>query len=896
MAGSTSAGPDEPDPPAASPRLWLKITDPDAGLPAPPPGADVRVLLPQGRQFAVLQEKLAANDVEARQVRHLVEDETLTGRPDGRVTAAATECFLVRPARREFPAVSGTSARAAQDAFALLWDLHEPAAAAGPESVDAAEIVPAEWLPYLPHRTLNPAQAAAIPPILAGLEHLVVVAPTGAGKTVVGMAAALRTILEQGRKVAWLVPQRSLTDELDRDLELWRRAGLRVERLSGEYSVDIERVREADLWVATTEKFESMCRASSLREALTEVGCVIVDEIHLLGDPERGPVLEALLARMRGTTAGMRIIGLSATVSNADQVADWLGARLVRVAWRPSRLTWQLPTIATHRDWSLVESSRIRLASALAAMVTAEGGSVVVFCGSKRNVRRTALIIAGSRGARTDGVRLDDLDELHRVCRQAGVGLHYKGWEHKRQAEDDFRARRLDILVATSTVAAGVNLPARAVIVQDTEVGMNPIDVATVQQMFGRAGRVGAGETEGWAFMIVTEEERARWQARLVSGHTVGSQIESSLPDHVLAEAVQRRVHSLREAERWWVGTLAHHQGNRSLEPLRRAVSFLVDAGFLAAEAAESPEADGSDDVRFLPTELGNLTARLMVPTTVGHALRVALADSPLPDAPDEAEERIIDLLSTLVPKLARTAINEELKGVVNRLLRPDGGGAYRPGDLARTALLLVAGSPGAFHRGARTIRGLPYQALYPVLEEAPRYLHWIGCQGPLGTVHPWSAIVSADLSRRVKWRRCQPPRGAGRLLWMCEQMATTMHAEDVVPQLWAAATGTGWTAPDWTSTAPPRHCRMGAEDYQALLRGRATNAVIDLHANRTKAAGPEGSVLVTWSGRRHRLAPMPQGRASIQDPEFDAAQREAAVFTWRGDYRATGWLASYTG
>lgn len=870
--------------------LWVKQTDPDAELPVTPLDADVRVLIPAGKEFEDLRNKLSANGIEAREIPYLVETETITGR-DGLDTDACTvvtsECPLIRSRPRQFQRLSGAAATAARDTYNLLWQTHAPAGPGESDAVPAAKAVPETWLRLLPYPMLNPAQAAAVPLVLEQDDHLVIVAPTGAGKTVIGMTAALRAIIGEGRKAAWLVPQRSLTDELDFDLEAWRREGLRVERLSGEHSVDAAKVREADLWVATTEKFEAMCRASALREALDEIGCLIVDEIHLLGDTDRGPVLEALLARMRSSGNGMRILGLSATVSNAEQIAGWLGARLLRLSWRPSRLTWQTPTIAAHRDWNLVETARIRLATALTTMITRDGGSVLVFCGSKRNVRRTALILAGARGADTKGLHPDNTERLHEACQSAGVGLHYKGWEHRKQAEADFRARRLDVLVATTTVAAGVNLPARAVIVQDTEIGLNPIDVATVQQMFGRAGRVGAGENEGWAFLIVTENERPAWQAKLTAGHTVRSQIETSLPDHVLAEAVQHRVRSSTEAEHWWVGTLAHLQGNRSLEPLRQAVDFLIDAGMLIATG------NPGKDAGFTPTELGKLTARLMVPATVGHELRLAVTDSPIPDTPGEAEANLIGLVSTLVPKLARTAINEELKASVSRLLRPDDPTNYQPGDLARVALHLVAENPTAFHRSARTVAGIPYMALYPVLEEAPRYLHWIGCQGLLGAIHPWAAIVAADLSKRVRWRRCQPPRGAGRLLWMCEQMATPAHLEETVPTLWDAATRRGLSSPDWTSRGRPHHCRLNDEDYQALLRERATNATIKKHDLHVVASGPNGSMLVVWQGTRYRGTPMPRGEATA--PTIDGSDSgDTALFTWKGDYQATGWLSSY--
>jgi len=860
-------------------RYWLKIADPRAEPPTFPDGADIRVLLPASDEFHDLRAKLTANGVDWRAVRYLMDDEIITHR-----SSQVSECYLARSARRQPFTTTGPEAAVAQDAFKVLWDSNVGTSETA-SSLPTEKLVARDWLRFLPYPSFNPAQAEAVPPILGDSSHVVVVAPTGAGKTTVGMVAALRAVVEEGRKAAWLVPQRSLTDELDRELDHWRREGLRVERLSGEYSVDVERVREADVWVATTEKFEAMCRASSLREALAEVACLIVDEIHLLGDPERGPILEALLARMRGNDQ-VRIVGLSATVANADEIAAWLGARLVRVAWRPSTLTWQLPVIATHRDWSLVESARIRMANALTGMITQDGGSALVFCGSKRGVRRTALVIAGSRGVRTDGVHPDDLDRLYEVCREARIGLHYKGWDHKREAEKAFRAREIDVLVATSTVAAGVNLPARAVIVQDTEVGMNPIDVATVQQMFGRAGRVGHGERDGWAFLIVTEQERQRWQAKLVAGNTVRSRIEASLPDHVLAEVVQRRIGSLREAEDWWVGTLACHQGSRSLQPLREAIRFLIEGQFISGAEA----ADG--EFVLAPTDLGKVTARLMLPAAVGHEIRVALAESALPDSPDEAERTVIDLIAGLVPKLAQSAINEELKVVVNRLLHPDGSGSYQRGDLARVALGLVASTPEAFHRGARTIAGIPYLALYPVLEDAPRYLHWIGCQGQLGTVHPWSAVVAADLSRRVKWRRCQPLRGAGRLLWMCEQMATPAHAEDLVPALWNAARARGINDPDWSARGVPSQCRLDDEAYRALLKERVTGVILERSADLIAVSAPDASAVVTWSGRRFSRVSLSQGNASV--PVFDD-DTQVAVFTWRGDYRATGWLDRYS-
>lgn len=863
------------------------------------------MLIPADPRFARLRESLLAQRIPYRAVRYLREQELINDlNPPRRLSV--TIAIAGRSARSSHP-LTGPAAQAARDGFDLMWHDHADTEAGPMRSVRAETVVPAEWVRFLPYPVMNPAQAEAIPRIIHDDDHLIVVAPTGAGKTVIGMVGVLRTVLEQGKKAAWLVPQRSLTEELNRELDSWRSRGLRVERLSGEHRVDAERIRAADLWVTTTEKFEALSRTASMREALAEVGCLVVDEIHLLGDGSRGSFLEAILARVRDDGSRVRIVGLSATVANVDQLASWLQASTVRVRWRPTRLTWQLPMVADHADWGVTEAAKIRVTAAIVDAVSKGEGSVLVFCGSKRSVRRTALIIAANRGVNVFDVDPDDADAVHAACQAARIGLHYKGWEHKREAENGFRARELDVLVATSTVAAGVNLPARAVVVQDTEVGMKPIDVATVQQMFGRAGRLGAGERQGWAFLLVNETERAIWQRQLLAGFRVDSQIHSSVAEHVLAEAIQHRIGSVADAHRWWKNTLSYHQGSHDITPLRQAVGFLLDTEFLR----RVPTGEGDDG--FLATELGMVTGRLMVSPTVCHDLREHLSSIDLPESAEDAERLLIDALATQVPKLSHAAVSEAIKphvlhlkwarGIVSR----DHGAfndqqphdlttaAYGPGDLARAAMLAVANSPAAFRADARTIGGVPYSTMSPVLEEAPRYLHWLGCQGFLATVHPWVAIVAADLGRRIRWRRVQPPRGAGRLLWMCEQMATAAYAEEIVLDLWTAATTRGLAGPDWSETGRPRGCQLDPAEYATLLRDRTTGSVLTDNDGTVTARSTTAATLVTWSGSNFRAVSAPHGQdATTTTPSADQDRRGAALFTRRGDYRSTGWLSDY--
>ncbi|MDI5973979.1 DEAD/DEAH box helicase [Streptomyces sp. SL13] len=866
---------------------------------------DIRVITPPGPDFDALHTFLADHDGQTRTAEHWVESEQITTIGDlGNPTDLTT-----RPLTTGTP-TAGPPAYAARDAFAAQWDALAdlPPTEAAPY-IPVTDLVPADWQHLLPHPTFNPVQAAAVPAILDQDQHTVIVAPTGAGKTAIGMVAALHTHT-RGRKAAWLVPQRSLTDELDRDLETWRRAGRKVVRLTGEYAVDAELIRTADLWVATTEKFEAISRTGSLRAALTEVGCLIVDEIHLLGDPTRGPVLEALLTRVREDSTQVRIIGLSATVANAEQVADWLSARLIRSPWRPTRLTWQLPVLPDTADdpaWNTRAQVRTAHAVRLTRAITETGGSVLIFCGSKRGVRTTALALATDRGAPTKGADADDNELVERLCTRAGVRLHYRDWPHKHEAEHAFRTRQADILVATSTVAAGVNLPARAVIVRDTQVGMDCIEVSMVQQMFGRAGRIGAGEREGWAYLLTSPTQRPEWQARLAAGYTVTSRIRDHLPDHVLAEAVQGRLTDLDQAETWWTKTFAHHQGHHHLDPLHDALDFLHDTGYLH----RTPHPNGNDQLTI--TETGKLTSRFMVEADIATTLTDTLQTLPTPNNPDDAENTLITLLSTHLPALEQAPFTERAKTALYQVLRNGGHtNTHNPpptpeddndkptaGDLARAVLLLVANSPKTFRTRSSHILGIPIDSMTQILDEARRYLAWLAAQGHLATIHPWAAIVAADLAQRIRWRTLGPHRGSGRLLWMCERMATPTHTHHLVPTMWHAARQRGINAPDWPGTTPPSTCRLHPDDYRALLATRTTGIDLDHHPDSIRIRAPRGTTAHLWTGTtliRHACdgtgtdlsyPGIPSGSDS------SGRNRGGAVFT-RGDHLGVGWLSAY--
>lgn len=769
---------------------------------------------------------------------------------------------------------------ASQAAFAITWDALS-AEVAQVEYEDGAKHLPAELAEYLPYPTVNPAQAQAAPYIM-GDRPVVVVAPTGAGKTVIGMMAAIKEIKQSGRKAAWLVPQRTLTAELDRELEAWRKMGVKVVSLSGEATTDAEKTKNADLWVATTEKFEALCRASSMKEAISGIGTVIVDEIHLLGEPSRGPVLESLLARIRQEGSGARLVGLSATAANANQVAQWLNADLVEITWRPTRLTNQLLTLPVTDSRAEEDEVRNETVTSL-VQETAEGdGSTLVFCGSKHNVRSTALAIAASRGARgAHGTQPGDIEAVAEVCAEAGVGLHYSDWPHKKEAERQFRERETDVLVATSTLAAGVNTPARVVVVRDTSIGPQPMEVSMIQQMFGRAGRAGK-ESEGWSFLLVGANELGRWRQRLADGYTINSGILDSIADHLLGEVVQGNVRSQEQAERWWESTLAYHQGEQNLTPINEARDFLTRWRFLETE-------ETSDGLMWQATRLGGVTSKMMVDVKDAASLLAAISRTPTPNGAFAAETSLFEMLVNGVYAFenAQDAPGGEQSRHLRNILMAQGIQARigeqesnsrdkMPGrEVVRAGLMLLARSPQAFASQARTVAGVSRALFNPAVYDSPRYLAWLAALGPLGSVPSWVSVVAADLGQRVAHYRLRPRRGDGRFLHAATRLSLGGPS---ISKLWEEARMIGGISPArWL-----KQTTLGGKQAPAL----ASAVVTITEEDGTRRASRGATLFEPQKGQPHwgRVPAAKGSRSPV-----------VAAFGSRGDWCGTGWLEEFS-
>jgi len=182
---------------------------------------------------------------------------------------------------------------------------------------------------------LRPSQEKAIAAGLLEGKNLLICTPTASGKTLIAELAGVKRIIERKGKAVYIVPLKALANEKHRDFTLRYNKILKIALSSGDFDKSDTGLAEADIIITTSEKLDSLMRHTV--PWIQQIATIIVDEIHLLNDNHRGPTLEILLTMLRQRTKA-QIIGLSATIGNPQELAEWLQAELVLDDWRPVKL------------------------------------------------------------------------------------------------------------------------------------------------------------------------------------------------------------------------------------------------------------------------------------------------------------------------------------------------------------------------------------------------------------------------------------------------------------------------------------------------------------------------------------------------------------------------------
>lgn len=198
-------------------------------------------------------------------------------------------------------------------------------------------LLPEKLKDFFHFEELRPAQKKAIEAGLFNKENLLICTPTGSGKTMVAEFAFLDYFFEKKGKCLYIVPLKALASEKYNDFKKkYEKTGLKVGISVGDFESDDNYLANYDVILTTSEKLDSMIRHKLVW--LNDVKLLIIDEIHLLHDATRGPTLEMVITMFRKINPNIQIIGLSATIGNPNDLADWLSAKIVLDNFRPCKL------------------------------------------------------------------------------------------------------------------------------------------------------------------------------------------------------------------------------------------------------------------------------------------------------------------------------------------------------------------------------------------------------------------------------------------------------------------------------------------------------------------------------------------------------------------------------
>lgn len=484
-------------------------------------------------------------------------------------------------------------------------------------SADVSSILPLYLRPAIPHVAFNRMQLACMDAWDSN-HNMLISAPTGSGKTLCFDLALLRHLhLVLGSsehrclpasglngKVVFLVPTKSLCTEKGDE---WKRRyaflGLRVEILTGDMHVSGSgsALLNADVILTTAEKWDSLTRNASSRGApdiLSEISLLFIDEIHHVGD-SRGGILESVITRMFVTSdhlkrnrssshaSSMRVIALSATIKNVEEVGRWLRVdpkdiKQFDQSYRPIALEYKVLPYHIRNRW---QSSKVYDNHILTVWQKfSDGKPALIFCPSRRQTSTSAASIVNSLERNSSNTvesgnvftkhlsyeQRKQLQSLAASCSdkalgallEKGVGFHNAdlNTENRRLVERLFRESLLLCLFSTSTLAQGLNLPARLVVIAGTTVyhdgSLQECDKNMLLQMCGRAGRPGL-DTKGIA-VIMTSNTSARLYQNIEKAlpTTLKSQLSATLEGCMNAEIARQFITDIPQAVTFLTNTL----------------------------------------------------------------------------------------------------------------------------------------------------------------------------------------------------------------------------------------------------------------------------------------------------------------------------------------------------
>lgn len=380
--------------------------------------------------------------------------------------------------------------------------------------------------PYI--KEFNPAQKAVIESgYLEDKSNYIISIPTASGKTVLGILPALKTILNGGKAV-YAAPLLSIQNEKVKEFKAFEEHGIKV----GKHPSN------SDLSVMVFESFDALTRFSW--NVLREVDTLIIDEFHMIGEYSRGPTLESAITRAKIINPSLRIIALSATLKNIDEIEQWLDGKTVEHDYRPVPLNNEVLDAEMFNT-----KNKNDVIVKIVEKAIEDNSQALSFVSTRRFTESLATYVAKKIDKKTTKEQKHKFkqvaDKLLEVPKkkgslptttclklaeaaEKGVVFHHAGLfnEQKEIIEDEFRNGNILMITATPSLMYGVNLPSKYVVIRDhtrwTSNGPASIPVFDYEQMSGRAGRPQYDDV-GYSYLVAkTMDEAFDLEARYIDG------------------------------------------------------------------------------------------------------------------------------------------------------------------------------------------------------------------------------------------------------------------------------------------------------------------------------------------------------------------------------------------
>jgi replicative superfamily II helicase len=446
--------------------------------------------------------------------------------------------------------------------------------------------------------------------------NIIVQAPTGSGKTVIAQLAILKALLKPSKAI-FLGPLRALNQEKFSELKKFRQFNWLVQIVLGGSHSSVN--SECDILLSTPEKFLSLL--FSLDFSSFPVSVIVIDEIHLLGEGKRGAYLEYLLMFLKTFHPTIRIIGLSATIPNTHQLADWLQATplIYDDSFRATNLVTKfidLPPSMQEKFGRMIKAYQISKKFL--------PNQSLIFTTSRANVHFFAKMFLSwaERDELPFQKNIDYNNSRLTQLSKYGIAFYHAGLSEsdKQLIVQEYNNNNLKILISTSSLAWGVNLPAKAVIVADLEynnplTGKELMSSSDILQMLGRAGRPQYHD-KGYGYVVVSEPQKDTLQDIIEGNVPIRSSIRDFIPELLLlflAQGTTQTTVSLDEVYDFFEQSLLISSKLTSLSDLfqqiENALSYSLSILFI------------NNNNRISLTPIGLATSKFFINPTTAHNL-----------------------------------------------------------------------------------------------------------------------------------------------------------------------------------------------------------------------------------------------------------------------------------